>query len=68
MIFSPCKEEDRRSRAQRGAVHRRRYVILCLALSALARSDAQTTLGSLADDVLMAAAEPTWRRPGSRSP
>ena len=37
---------------------RRRYVTLCLALSALARSDAQTTLGSLADDVLMAAADP----------
>jgi uncharacterized protein (TIGR02678 family) len=37
---------------------RRRYVTLCLALSALARSDAQTTLGSLADDVLTAAAEP----------
>src|SRR5262249_58614832 len=30
----------------------------CLALSALARADAQTTLGSLADDVLTAAAEP----------
>jgi uncharacterized protein (TIGR02678 family) len=38
--------------------NRRRYVTLCLALSALARADAQTTLGSLADDVLMAAAEP----------
>ena len=37
---------------------RRRYVTLCLALSALARADTQTTLGSLADDVLMAAAEP----------
>jgi uncharacterized protein (TIGR02678 family) len=37
---------------------RRRYVTLCLALSALARADAQTTLGSLADDVLSAAAEP----------
>jgi uncharacterized protein (TIGR02678 family) len=37
---------------------RRRYVVLCLALSALARADAQTTLGSLADDVLTAAAEP----------
>ena len=37
---------------------RRRYVTLCLALSALARGDAQTTLGSLADDVLTAAAEP----------
>jgi uncharacterized protein (TIGR02678 family) len=37
---------------------RRRYVTLCLALSALARADAQTTLGSLADDVLTSAAEP----------
>jgi uncharacterized protein (TIGR02678 family) len=37
---------------------RRRYVTLCLALSALARADAQTTLGSLADDVLTAAVEP----------
>ena len=37
---------------------RRRYVTLCLALSALARADSQTTLGSLADDVLTAAAEP----------
>ncbi|HEY1322205.1 MAG TPA: TIGR02678 family protein [Streptosporangiaceae bacterium] len=37
---------------------RRRYVTLCLALSALARADAQTTLGSLADDVLTAASEP----------
>ena len=38
---------------------RRRYVTLCLALSALARADAQTTLGGLADDVLAAAAEPS---------
>jgi uncharacterized protein (TIGR02678 family) len=37
---------------------RRRYITLCLALSALARADAQTTLGSLADDVLTGAAEP----------
>ncbi|HTZ28565.1 MAG TPA: TIGR02678 family protein [Streptosporangiaceae bacterium] len=37
---------------------RRRYVTLCLALSALARADAQTTLGSLADGVLTAAEEP----------
>jgi len=37
---------------------RRRYVTLCLALSALARADAQTTLGSLAEDVLTAAVEP----------
>jgi uncharacterized protein (TIGR02678 family) len=37
---------------------RRRYVTLCLALSALARADAQTTLGSLADDMLTASTEP----------
>jgi uncharacterized protein (TIGR02678 family) len=37
---------------------RRRYVTLCLALSALAHADTQTTLGSLADDMLTAAAEP----------
>jgi len=37
---------------------RRRYVTLCLALSVLARADAQTTLGGLADEVLTAAAEP----------
>lgn len=37
---------------------RRRYVTLCLALSALARADAQITLGSLAEDVLTAAAGP----------
>ena len=42
----------------REAFGRRRYVTLCLALSALARADAQTTLGSLANDVLTAAAEP----------
>jgi uncharacterized protein (TIGR02678 family) len=37
---------------------RRRYVIVCLALSALARADAQVTLGGLADDVLRDSTEP----------
>jgi len=37
---------------------RRRYVVLCLALAALERSDAQTTLGRLAEEVLSAAADP----------
>jgi uncharacterized protein (TIGR02678 family) len=37
---------------------RRRYVTLCLSLSVLSRADAQTTLGSLADEVLTAAADP----------
>ena len=43
---------------------RRRYVAVCLALSALARADAQTTLGSLADAVLTAAAEPSLAATG----
>ncbi|RIQ19471.1 TIGR02678 family protein [Jiangella rhizosphaerae] len=37
---------------------RRRYVLLCLALAVLERSDAQTTLGTLADQLLDLAAEP----------
>jgi uncharacterized protein (TIGR02678 family) len=37
---------------------RRRYVVLCLALAVLERSDAQTTLGRLAEEVLNASAEP----------
>jgi uncharacterized protein (TIGR02678 family) len=36
---------------------RRRYVLLCLALSVLERSDAQITLGRLAEGVLVAAGE-----------
>ncbi|WP_053207079.1 TIGR02678 family protein [Jiangella muralis] len=37
---------------------RRRYVLVCLALAVLERSDAQTTLGTLADQLLDLAAEP----------
>jgi uncharacterized protein (TIGR02678 family) len=37
---------------------RRRYVLLCLALAVLDRSDAQITLGRLADGVLTGAADP----------
>jgi uncharacterized protein (TIGR02678 family) len=37
---------------------RRRYVIVCLALSALARADTQVTLGGLADDALRDSTEP----------
>ncbi|QDQ97487.1 TIGR02678 family protein [Tomitella fengzijianii] len=37
---------------------RRRYVLACLLLAALSRADAQITLGGLADDVLLAAADP----------
>ncbi|TDC01620.1 TIGR02678 family protein [Nonomuraea longispora] len=37
---------------------RRRYVLICLALAALERADAQTTLGRLAEEVLSSAAEP----------
>jgi len=37
---------------------RRRYVLLCLALAVLERSDAQITLGRLAEGVLTGAADP----------
>jgi uncharacterized protein (TIGR02678 family) len=42
----------------RPAFGRRRYVLLCLALSVLERADAQITLGRLAEGVLVAAGEP----------
>ncbi|MGX7827254.1 TIGR02678 family protein [Actinokineospora sp. 24-640] len=42
----------------RPAFGRRRYVLLCLALSVLERADAQITLGRLAEGVLAAVAEP----------
>jgi uncharacterized protein (TIGR02678 family) len=61
-LFKTAPELSDASHPARGrnneAFGRRRYVTLCLALSALARADAQTTLGGLADDVLTAAAEP----------
>jgi uncharacterized protein (TIGR02678 family) len=61
-LFKTATELDDASHPARGHTRepfgRRRYVILCLALSVLARADAQTTLGSLADEVLTAAAAP----------
>jgi uncharacterized protein (TIGR02678 family) len=61
-LFKTATELDDASHPARGHTRepfgRRRYVILCLALSVLARADAQTTLGSLADEVLTAAASP----------
>lgn len=47
-----------RDGATKPAFGRRRYVLLCLALSVLERADAQITLGRLAEGVLTAAAEP----------
>lgn len=43
---------------------RRRYVLLCLALAALERSDAQITLGRLAEGVLTGAADPALASAG----
>lgn len=37
---------------------RRRYVLLCLALAVLERSDLQISLGKLADDIVLAAKQP----------
>ena len=44
---------------------RRRYVLLCLALAALERSDRQTALGRLADDVVgLLAGDPAFSAAG----
>ncbi|MFF0204512.1 TIGR02678 family protein [Streptomyces sp. NPDC005017] len=43
---------------------RRRYVLLCLALSALERGEAQIALGRLADQVVLDAADPHLVRAG----
>ncbi|HEY3872283.1 MAG TPA: TIGR02678 family protein [Actinocrinis sp.] len=43
---------------------RRRYVLLCLALVVLERSDAQITLGRLAEGVLTGAADPALTQAG----
>ncbi|WP_337061717.1 TIGR02678 family protein [Kineococcus sp. G2] len=43
---------------QKRPFSRRRYVLLCLALAVLSRSEAQVTLGVLADEVLLQAADP----------
>jgi uncharacterized protein (TIGR02678 family) len=48
----------------RPAFGRRRYVLLCLALSVLERADAQITLGRLAEGVLVAAGEPELAEAG----
>lgn len=52
---------DPRSRAP---FTRRRYVLACLALSVLERSDAQITLGRLVDGVMVAAADEHLARAG----
>lgn len=46
------------------AFGRRRYVLTCLALAALERADAQMTLGRLAEQVVLGAAEPELVRSG----
>src|SRR5690606_37398890 len=48
------------ARARRGdpPFTRRRYVLLCLALAVLERSDPQISLGHLADEILLAARQP----------
>ena len=44
---------------------RRRYVVFCLALAALERSDRQTTLGKMAEEVVgLASADPSLARAG----
>jgi uncharacterized protein (TIGR02678 family) len=45
---------------------RTRYVLCCLALAALTQADGQTTLGRIADDVLVGAADPQLVATGFR--
>lgn len=47
-----------RDPASGSAFNRRRYVLLCLALAVLERSDRQTTLGRLAEQIIAAATDP----------
>ena len=43
---------------------RRRYVLLCLVLVVLERSDRQISLGRLAEEIVLAALQPGLARPG----
>jgi uncharacterized protein (TIGR02678 family) len=53
-----------RDSRSRSPFSRRRYVLTCLALSVLERSDAQITLGRLAEGVIVAAADERLARAG----
>lgn len=48
----------------RAAFSRRRYVLTCLALAVLERADAQITLGRLAEQIVLAAADPQLAEAG----
>lgn len=58
--------DDTRPARDRGATPfgRRRYVLLCLSLSILERAESQITLGRLAEQLLVAAAEPDFASAG----
>lgn len=56
----------RPARVRGAPFSRRRYVLLCLALATLERAEPQVTLGSLAQGVLAAAADPALERAGVR--
>ena len=62
LFKTPARLDDAthpaRTPRTRAPFTRRRYVLLCLALSVLERADAQITLGRLAEGVLTAAADP----------
>ncbi|HEV2782668.1 MAG TPA: TIGR02678 family protein [Actinophytocola sp.] len=56
-----CPARDVRTRIPFG---RRRYVLTCLALAALERAEAQITLGRLAEQIVLAAADPDLAEAG----
>lgn len=68
LFKTPARLDDatRYARAPKtkAAFTRRRYVLLCLALAALERSDSQITLGRLAEGVLTGVADPVFSRAG----
>lgn len=53
----PCGTHPARDSKSQVPFGRRRYVLLCLALSVLERADAQITLGRLADGIIVATSD-----------
>lgn len=68
LLKSPATVDDHTHPAvdvtRKAPFGRRRYVLTCLALAALERSDAQTTLGRLAEQIVLAAAAPEFTDAG----
>ena len=62
----PTPPTPRATRGPSVPFSRRRYVLICLALAVLERADAQITLGRLAEQIVLAAADPELAAAGRR--